>query len=89
MYIWALRQRGHHAAQSAEGEGGEGHASENWTADEQQRAAAAAGAQWSPSSRTHQQRGRQGYPSAPGELTFVPVDECSDKKAYLVLIFSV
>lgn len=38
--VCALRQCRHHPAQPSEGEGGEGHAAENWTAAEQQRSTA-------------------------------------------------
>ncbi len=66
----AFRQCSHHSAQSSEGEGGEGHASESRSAAVQRRhaaTAAAAGTQRTPSSRTRQQRGRQGHPAAAGE----------------------
>lgn len=65
-----FRQRSHHPAQSSKGEGGERHASERRSAAVQPRddtAAPAAGTQRNSSPRTHQQRGRQGHPAAPGE----------------------
>lgn len=63
-----FRQRSNHSAQSSEGEGGEGHASENRRAAVQRRATATAGAQWTPSSWTHQHRCWQGHPAATGLL---------------------
>lgn len=61
-----VRQRGHHAAQSPEGEGGEGHASEDGSAAGQP-GVTAAGAQRTPPTRTRQQRGREGHAAATGE----------------------
>ena len=67
VYVFMCRECGHHVAQSSEGEGGEGHASEDGSAATQPRAAAAAaattttaaattaGTQRTSSSWTHQQ----------------------------------
>lgn len=61
-----FRQCCHHSAQSSEGEGGEGHASENGSAAARPRRAAAARAKRTPS-RTHELRRWQGHPAATGE----------------------